>query len=647
MIRWFRRSLMARLVGHFLLLSLVIVVLAGSLAFRQARKALETSVAERLEVLAILGEEQLLRWVAEQRRDLIYLASLPSLRKLAADLLESDGAQPGGAQPGSAQPGDAEPGAFSESRERLYRFLDSTTDLKPHLQEILLLSPQGGLIVACSDRAHEGEYRVNDSFFLRGLEQTFVQNVYPSPLTFAPTMTISTPLRDDSGRVLGVLAAHLDLEELDRIAQPSTGLGTTGDLYLVDRLNAFVSATRFGRDQFPRGVRSRGIETAIAGEDGQDLYRDHRGRRVIGAYRWIEELELALLVEITQAEALGPARHLAALIFGVGLLLALALTVGTLLLARQIARPVLAVTESALRVSQGDLSATAPVSTEDEIGVLARTFNEMTEKLSELYRDLRQENSIRRQAQEELESKNAELERFTYTVSHDLKSPLVTITGFLGFLEKDVARGEPARVERDIERIRSAALTMSRLLDELLELSRIGRVTHPPEDVAMDELAREAVELLSGPIEQRGVEVSIADPMPTVRGDRIRLLEIFQNLVENGIKFMGTQPAPRIEIGHEDRDEHTVFYVRDNGQGIPPKHHEKVFGLFERLQPDETEGTGVGLALVKRIVEVHGGRIWVESKGLGHGSTFVFTVGDGPDTDSGEPMLRGVPRPLF
>lgn len=619
MIRWFQRSLMARLVGHFLLLSLVIVVIAGSLSFRQARQALQASVIERLEVLASSGEEQLLRWVADQRRDLIYLSSLPEVQNLTTMLLE---------------PEPDDPIAVEEARRRFYDFLDSAIALKPHLQEILLLSRRGGLIVACSDRAHEGEYRVSDSFFVQGLESTYVQNVYPSPLTYAPTLTISTPLRDPSERILGVLAVHLDLEELDRVAQPSTGLGLTGEVYLVDRFNAFVSATRFGRDQFPRGVTSMGIEAAVAGQDGHGLYPDHAGRPVIGAYRWIDELELALLAEIAQSEALGPARRVAALIFGVGLILALVLTVGTILLARQIARPVLAVTESALRVSQGDLSATAPVSTEDEIGMLAKTFNQMTGRLSELYRDLRQENTRRQRAQEDLETKNAELERFTYTVSHDLKSPLVTITGFLGFLEKDLNRGETARIERDIDRIRTAAFTMSRLLDELLELSRIGRVTNPPEDIAMAELARDAVDILAGPIEQRGVDVSIAGPMPVVRGDRVRLLEIYQNLVENGVKFMGTQLTPKVEIGHELRQGKVVFYVRDNGQGIPPKHHEKVFGLFERLQPDETHGTGVGLALVKRIVEVHGGRIWVESKGIGHGTTFVFTFGEPQDLDS-------------
>jgi signal transduction histidine kinase len=225
----------------------------------------------------------------------------------------------------------------------------------------------------------------------------------------------------------------------------------------------------------------------------------------------------------------------------------------------------------------------------------------------------------------ELEAKNAELERFTYSVSHDLKSPLVTINGFLGLLAEDVTKRDEERVQRDIEQIRDATQKMKRLLDDLLELSRIGRLINPPEVVELDELAHEAVALVAGQIAERGVQVVIASGLPVVYGDRPRLLEVLQNLVDNAVKFMGEQPVPRIEIGVRRTDTETICYVKDNGKGIEPRYHDKVFGLFERL--DQTiEGTGIGLALVRRIVEVHSGRIWIESEGKGQGSTFCFTL---------------------
>ncbi len=231
----------------------------------------------------------------------------------------------------------------------------------------------------------------------------------------------------------------------------------------------------------------------------------------------------------------------------------------------------------------------------------------------------------RKELIEELRLRNQEMERFSYTVSHDLKSPLVTIQGFLGLLEQDALAGETARMREDLERIRTAARTMSRLLDEILELSRIGRVINEPEAVPLSELAHEAVELVSGHIAECGATVDVAAGMPVVYGDRPRLLEVLQNLIENAIKFMGDQRDPRVEVSGTLGENGIVCRVRDNGIGIDPRYHDKVFELFHRLD-HATEGTGIGLALVKRIVEVHGGRIWVESEGGGKGSCFCFEL---------------------
>ncbi len=238
----------------------------------------------------------------------------------------------------------------------------------------------------------------------------------------------------------------------------------------------------------------------------------------------------------------------------------------------------------------------------------------------------------RKQAEEErealiseLEKRNAELERFTYTVSHDLKSPLITIQGFLGFVERDAIAGNTTRIKEDIERISQATNRMKQLLDELLELSRVGRLANPEEKVSYAELVQDALALVSGQLMQAQIEVTVASDLPVVYVDRRRLIEVLQNLLDNAIKFMGDQPHPRIEIGAEKDGAETIFFVRDNGVGIMPEYQETVFGLFERLD-QSVEGTGIGLALVKRIIEVHNGRLWVESAGMGQGSTFCFTL---------------------
>jgi signal transduction histidine kinase len=252
----------------------------------------------------------------------------------------------------------------------------------------------------------------------------------------------------------------------------------------------------------------------------------------------------------------------------------------------------------------------------------ARLFGELQVKFAE-----------RQQLIEELENKNAELERFTYTVSHDLRSPLVTIKGFLGYLERSASSGNMDSFRKDMARISSATDRMDRLLKDVLELSRIGRLVNQAIDVPFDELAREAAEIVHGRLAARGIALQILSPvgtqpnLPLVHVDRPRLIEVLQNLIDNAAKYMGTaQEHPLIEIGMQayDKSGAPIFFVRDNGMGIEPQYHERIFRLFDKLDPS-SEGTGIGLALVKRIIEFHGGRIWVESQ-AGKGSTFYFTL---------------------
>jgi signal transduction histidine kinase len=226
---------------------------------------------------------------------------------------------------------------------------------------------------------------------------------------------------------------------------------------------------------------------------------------------------------------------------------------------------------------------------------------------------------------QELGSRNAELERFTYTVSHDLRSPLVTIKGFLGMLNRDILKDQKDKIASDMQRIAGAADKMGDLLSDLLELSRIGRIINPPEEIDLVKLAYETLETVDGRIRVKNITTHISADLPRIQGDRVRLGEVLENLLDNAAKYMGEQPNPHIEIGARIDQGEQVIYFKDNGMGIAPQYLQKVFGLFEKLNPT-SEGTGIGLALIKRIIEVHGGRIWAESDGLGKGSTFCFTI---------------------
>ena len=244
----------------------------------------------------------------------------------------------------------------------------------------------------------------------------------------------------------------------------------------------------------------------------------------------------------------------------------------------------------------------------------ARTEQRLRDLVDERTQELSEANRL-------LGERNVEMERFTYTVSHDLKSPLISISGFIGLLEADLEKGQLAEAGDYVARVKSSASRMSTLLDELLELSRIGRVRDEPELVALRPLVDEVTREMATRFAESGVEVSVQPDLPTVFVDRGRLRQVLQNLLDNSLKFFGDQGRPRVEIGGLTEDGRARLFVRDNGVGIAPAHHEEAFELFRRLHAN-VDGTGVGLSVAKRIVEVHGGRIWLESEGRpGRGTT--------------------------
>ena len=233
--------------------------------------------------------------------------------------------------------------------------------------------------------------------------------------------------------------------------------------------------------------------------------------------------------------------------------------------------------------------------------------------------------TVRKRSEEELLKKSAEIESFTYAVSHDLKSPLVTIKAFLGYLEEDLKTHKTETVAKNLGYLHGAADKMEHTLNELLKLVRIGHLQNSPIAVPLQEIVSEVLELVAGQIAELGVQVETTKEPVWLYGDRQRLVQLFQNLVDNAVKFMGDQPAPRIEIGAESDGEGIVLFVRDNGKGIDPRHRSKLFGLFEKLDPN-MPGSGMGLATVRSIVKMHGGKIHAQSEGLGKGSTFRFTL---------------------
>jgi len=243
----------------------------------------------------------------------------------------------------------------------------------------------------------------------------------------------------------------------------------------------------------------------------------------------------------------------------------------------------------------------------------------------------------RKRIDKELLEKNTELEQFIYMISHDLKSPLVTVKTFLSYLTQDIEKSDEARIAEDIGFMASATDKMSILLDDLLEFSRVGRQAKNIIPISFKQLIDDALDLTAGSISENNINIKVDNIDLTLLGDHSEFIQIWQNLIENSIKYRGTQPNPLIEIGIHNINSTPTFYVKDNGVGIESKYNDKIFDIFEQLDPS-IDGSGLGLALIKRIVELYQGTIYVESEGPGQGACFLFTLPEATQLKaSGEP----------
>jgi len=299
-------------------------------------------------------------------------------------------------------------------------------------------------------------------------------------------------------------------------------------------------------------------------------------------------------------------------------------------LQRRIVQPLLALASVVQSVSDHkDYSIRSKAAGDDEIGVLAEAFDEMLSEIQTRDKEIRLLNAdlerrvIARTA--EFEAANKELEAFSYSVSHDLRAPLRHIDGFVELLTKHAGSTLDEKGRRHLATIASAARKMGALIDDLLAFSRMGRAEMRKASVNLAALAEEVVQDLKGDAKGRSVEWKLGR-LPTVHGDPAMLRLVFQNLLSNAMKYSGPTESARIEVDAEPQNGEIIVSVRDNGVGFDPTYAHKLFGVFQRLHgPTEFEGTGIGLANVRRIVSRHGGRTWAEGA-IGQGATFYFSL---------------------
>jgi signal transduction histidine kinase len=291
---------------------------------------------------------------------------------------------------------------------------------------------------------------------------------------------------------------------------------------------------------------------------------------------------------------------------------------------RRLTKPLVQITHAAEAITAGNLGERVSVQRDDELGRLARSFNIMAEQVSRSRHHLEAQVTQRTQA---LENTNAELESFSYSVSHDLRAPLRAIHGFARILLEDHRAQLDSEAQRLLGVIDQNTRRMGQLIDDLLAFSRLGRKEIASAPVDMRDLANTvADDIRRTEVARNGTLTIVVDPLAPARGDRALLLQVFSNLLQNAAKFTRDRADARVEVGSRPDGGQTVYYVKDNGAGFDARYSDKLFGVFQRLHTTEQfDGTGVGLAIVKRIVQHHGGRVWAEG-GIDQGATFYFTL---------------------
>ncbi|MBM2839449.1 MAG: sensor histidine kinase [Deltaproteobacteria bacterium] len=458
------------------------------------------------------------------------------------------------------------------------------------IKKVYILSLDGR-VVASTDRAMHGADHSGMEYFTRG-KGGYSLDLFSSEAKGEVRNYISAPIYHE-GKAIGVMVAEVSFESIAAITKDYTGLGKTGESLLAKRDKdgdaLYIVPLRFD----PRAALQRKISK-------RDLH--------------VSTTQALLKNERASTDEIDYRGNVITLV----LILACAFYA-----ARSFTRPIVGLTLAAKRISEGDLSVRAMVTSTDEIGDLERYFNKMAEELIAANVSLEQRVKNRTA---QLEAANKELEAFSYSVSHDLRAPLRSLSGFGEMLAKRAAGTLDEKNLHYLNVITESAKQMGRLIDELLSFSRMGRAEMMKTVVNIDRLVKEAVQELEAEVKQ-GDMVWEFGQMPDVYGDPSMLKQVVINLVSNALKFSRTRLQAKIEIGCiPDGQDEITFYVKDNGVGFDMQYANKLFSIFQRLhRQDEFEGTGIGLANVKRIIQRHGGRVWAEGR-KDEGATFFFSL---------------------
>ncbi|MFZ5453299.1 MAG: sensor histidine kinase [Thermodesulfobacteriota bacterium] len=453
-------------------------------------------------------------------------------------------------------------------------------------------------------------------------------------------LPLAFPVQDPSGKITAVLASGLDLEWLGRFIMKAN-LPQNSILIMADRrgkvMFRYPSPQKFIGRQLPETAL---VKTMISQGEGVAEGIMSGVPRLFGFARLSPPFQdFQVAVGIPQAAAFAAIAHnLKRNLIILGLVAMLVMAAAWFGSGFFILRPLTGLELVAQQLAAGDMTVRAgPPYRSGELGLLARDFDRMADAIQERDSRLKQVAAELNKRVQELNAAYKEMESFSYTVAHDLRAPLRAIGGFSRILLEESGKNLDAEGVRYLHIIQNDIRKMGNLIDDLLTLSRLGRREMRIKDLQMEDLARSVFAELRKAEPERNVQVQF-HPLPVGRGDRDMLCLVLENLLKNALKFTRPRKEALIEISGEAGDRENIYCVKDNGVGFEMEYVAKLFEVFQRLHPeDEFEGTGMGLAIVQRIIQRHGGRVWAEGK-VGAGAKFCFTL---PQEEA--PSQFGVP----
>ncbi|MBI3359478.1 MAG: HAMP domain-containing protein, partial [Nitrospirae bacterium] len=499
--------------------------------------------------------------------------------------------------------------------------------------DLFLISPKGDAVFSVNrgedlgSNYKTGYYKDSElaKVFDRAstLLETEVSDFGYYPATNEPAAFIASPIIKE-GAVIGVVALQLSNKEVYQLVLDYTGLGQTGETIIgsaVQNKAVFVTPVRhdphaaFRRSVTIGSVLDIPLQEAAQAKKRHGITVDYRGKPVLAAWRYLPSPRWGMVIKIDTDEAFAPIHNLKNVSLIISLIVVILVIIAALLISKSFSDPIVKLTRATGLIAAGDLTHRANIQSTDEIGELAMSFNTMAVNIEERVAE--------RTA--ELSAANRELEAFTYTVSHDLRAPVRALLGFSTLLVKEHADSFNADGRRLLSVLQEESSRIGNLIDDLLDFSRLGHSELKRFHIDMNILVRTVVDQLRALEPQRSLTVSILD-LPPLIGDPALLRQVFINLIGNAFKYTGKNQETAVTIGAQLDPKECIYFVADNGVGFDMRYAAKLFRVFERLHTtSEFPGNGVGLAIVQRIIQRHGGRVWAESK-LGAGATFYVAL---------------------